>query len=73
MATEAKEEIDFLTRMKVREIVLLGLIALTTVLYNLPGELIDEKLGLNREVLLGVLFAAVIIGLFLYLKGSFSE
>jgi len=62
---------DFLTRMRIREIVLLGLIALTTVLYNLPPELVDEKLGINRAVLLGVLFAAVIIGLFLYLKFFF--
>lgn len=34
----AKEKMDFLTRMRVRELVLMGLIGITAVLANLPHE-----------------------------------
>lgn len=67
----AKEEMDFLTRMRIRELILMGLIAITAVLANLPHELVEEHLGISREALLAVLAIAVIIGLFLYLKFFF--
>ncbi len=71
MATEQIEETDFLTRMRIREMILMGLIAITAVLANLPQEFVDDKLGISRTTLLAVLALAVIIGLFLYLKFFF--
>lgn len=67
----AKQELDFLTRMRIRELVLMGLIAITALLANLPQEFVEENLGVSREALLAVLACAVIIGLFLYLKFFF--
>lgn len=67
----AKEEMDFLTRMRIRELILIGLIAITAVLANLPQEFVEESLGINRQGLLAVLAIAVIVGLFLYLKFFF--
>ena len=67
----AKEEMDFLTRMRIRELILMALIAITAVLANLPHEFVEENLGISREALLAVLAIAVIIGLFLYLKFFF--
>ncbi|HZQ75354.1 MAG TPA: ankyrin repeat domain-containing protein [Burkholderiales bacterium] len=61
------EKLDFLTRLRIREFALMGLITLTAILANLP-EQYGELLGLNRNVLFAVLAIAVIVGLFLYLK-----
>ena len=36
------EKDDLLTRIRIREVLLFGLIALTAVLVNLPGETIEE-------------------------------
>jgi len=66
-----KEELDFLTRLRIRELVLMGLITITAVLANLPKEYVEETLGVNTTTLLAVLAIAVIIGLFLYLKFFF--
>ncbi|OGA74439.1 MAG: hypothetical protein A3G81_14465 [Betaproteobacteria bacterium RIFCSPLOWO2_12_FULL_65_14] len=66
-----KEELDFLTRLRIRELVLMGLITITAVLANLPKEYVEETLGMNSTTLLAVLAIAVIIGLFLYLKFFF--
>jgi uncharacterized protein len=66
-----KEKLDFLTRMRIRELVLMGLITITAVLANLPGEYVEDTLGINSTTLLAVLAIAVIIGLFLYLKFFF--
>jgi hypothetical protein len=63
-----KEEVDFLTRLRIRELVLMGLIAITAVLANLPHEYVQETLGISHGALLAVLAIAVIFGLFLYLK-----
>ena len=63
-----KEKLDFLTRLRIRELVLMGLILVTAVLANLPQEYVEETLGANRATLVAVLGIAVIIGLFLYLK-----
>jgi hypothetical protein len=66
-----KKELDFLTRLRIRELVLMGLIAVTALLANLPQEYVHAQLGLRSEMLLAVLAIAVIIGLFLYLKFFF--
>jgi uncharacterized protein len=64
------EKDDLLTRLRIREVALFGLIALTAVLANLPEDYIEE-LGLNRNYLLAGLGSAVVIGLFLYLRFFF--
>jgi Ankyrin repeats (3 copies) len=66
-----KEKLDFLTRVRIRELVLMGLIALTALLANLPQEYVEQTLGVNPATLVAVLAIAVIIGLFLYLKFFF--
>jgi hypothetical protein len=66
-----KEKLDFLTRMRIRELILMGLITITAVLANLPREYVEETLGISSTALLAVLAIAVIIGLFLYLKFFF--
>ena len=63
-----KEKLDFLTRLRIRELILMGLITVTAVLANLPHEYVEETLGISHGTLLAVLAIAVIIGLFLYLK-----
>lgn len=64
------EKDDLLTRMRVREVLLFGLIALTAVLANLPVETLEDY-GVNREYLLAVLGSGIVIGLFFYLKFFF--
>jgi hypothetical protein len=64
------EKDDLLTRMRVREVALFGLIALTAVLANLPADYVNE-LGLRHDYLLAALGCAVVIGLFLYLRFFF--
>jgi hypothetical protein len=66
-----KKKLDFLTRLRVRDLILMGLITITAVLANLPRELVEETLGVSSTTLLAVLATAVIIGLFLYLKFFF--
>jgi uncharacterized protein len=66
-----KEKLDFLTRMRIRELILMGLITITAVLANLPHEYVEDTLGISSTTLLAVLAIAVIIGLFLYLKFFF--
>ena len=64
------EKDDLLTRMRVREVLLFGLIALTAVLVNLPADTIEE-LGVNHDYLIGALACTVVIGLFFYLRFFF--
>jgi len=66
-----KQKLDFLTRMRIRELVLMGLIAITAVLANLPQRYVEETLGISSTFLLAVLGIVVILGLFLYLKFFF--
>lgn len=66
--TVAKD--DLLTRIRIREVMLFGLIALTAAFANLPAETIEE-LGINRDYLIAALGSAVVIGLLLYLKFFF--
>jgi hypothetical protein len=68
MAAERAEQLDFLTRMRIRELVLMGLITVTAVLANLPHEYVEESLGVSHATLIAVLACAVILGLFLYLR-----
>src|SRR6266850_3944444 len=65
---EGKEKLDFLTKLRVRELILLGLITITAVTANLPHEYVEETLGVSHNTLLAILGCCVIIGLFLYLK-----
>ena len=65
---EKKEQLDFLAKLRIRELILMGLITITAVLANLPEEYVAETLGVSPAALLAVLGIAVIIGLFLYLK-----
>jgi ankyrin repeat protein len=65
---EVKEKLDFLTKLRIRELVLMGLITISAVLANLPHEYVEETLGISSTTLLAILAIAVIIGLFLYLK-----
>ncbi len=68
---EPKEELDFLTKLRIRELILMGLITITAVLANLPREYVEQTLGMNTTTLLAILAIAVIFGLFLYLKFFF--
>jgi len=61
---------DLLTRIRIREVLLFGLITLTAVFANLPAESVEE-LGINHDYLAAALACAVVIGLFLYLKFFF--
>ena len=65
---KGKDKLDFLTRLRIRELILMGLITITAVLANLPHEYVEETLGVSHNTLLAFLAIAVIIGLFLYLK-----
>lgn len=66
-----KEKMDFLTRMRIRELVLMALITITAVLANLPQQYVEQTLGISSAFLLAVLGIVVILGLFLYLKFFF--
>lgn len=68
MAEMGTQKLDFLTRLRIRELILLGLITFSALLANLPHEYVEETLGMNQDVSLAVLGIAVIIGLFLYLR-----
>src|ERR671923_2955719 len=68
MAENKKQGLDFLTRLRIRELILMGLIVITAVMANLPDEYVEETLGASRNMLVACLGIAVIIGLFLYLR-----
>jgi len=71
MALQKKiEKDDLLTRMRVREVALFGLIAMSAILAQLPHEILEEY-GINRNYLLGVLGCGIILGLFFYLRFFF--
>jgi hypothetical protein len=64
------EKDDLLTRLRIREVALFGLIALTAMLANLPEDY-GRRLGIDRDYLFAALGCAVVIGLFLYLRFFF--
>ena len=68
MAEGKKEKLDFLTRLRIRELILLGLITLSALLANLPRDYVEDSLGMSQDAVIAVLGIAVILGLFLYLK-----
>jgi hypothetical protein len=63
--------LDFLTRIRIREMTLMGLIAIMALVANLPRNYVEESLHLNPNLLVAVLSCVVILGLFLYLKFFF--
>ena len=63
-----KEKLDFLTKLRIRELILMGLITITAVMANLPHEYVQDTLGVSHTTLLAILAIAVILGLFLYLR-----
>src|ERR1700675_2980787 len=65
---EKGEKFDFLTKLRIRELILMGLITITAVLANLPHEYVQETLGVSHNTLLAILAIAIILGLFLYLR-----
>jgi len=68
MAESKKEGLDFLTRLRIRELFLMGLLLIAAVMANLPEEYVEHTLGVSQAALVACLGIAVIIGLFLYLK-----
>lgn len=68
---EAKEKLDFLTRLRIRDLILTGIITIAAVLANLPQEYVEETLRLSHNTLIAVLAISVILGMFLYLKFLF--
>ena len=68
MAEKNKEGLDFLTKLRIRELILMGLILISAVIANLPDEYVEETLHVNRGLIVAWLGIAVIIGLFLYLR-----
>ena len=66
-----KEGFDFLTRLRIRDWILTGLITIAALLANLPQEWVGDSLGTSHNTLLAVLAILVIFGLFLYLKFLF--
>lgn len=65
------EKDDLLSKMRIKETLIFGLIALIAVVANLPREYIEGTLGIDRQLLFGVLGSLVVISLFLYLKFFF--
>ncbi|MGH8674481.1 MAG: ankyrin repeat domain-containing protein [Burkholderiales bacterium] len=64
------EKDDLLSRIRVKEVLVFSLIVLIAVVANLPREYVDG-LGIDRQLLFGVLGSLVVIALFLYLKFFF--
>lgn len=70
MALEKLEKDDLLSRRRIREVLLFGLIVVAAVLAQLPHEALQDY-GINRDYLLGVLGCGIVLGLFFYLKFFF--
>jgi hypothetical protein len=68
---EQKEKLDFLSKLRIRDLILTGIITIAAVLANLPHEYVEETLGVSHNTLLALLALSVIFGLFLYLKFFF--
>jgi len=69
--TSGTHQDDLLARMRVREIAVFCLILLIAVVANLPREFVHSTIGIDYQVLYGVLGSLVVIALFLYLKFFF--
>jgi uncharacterized protein len=68
---EKREKLDFLTKLRIRDMILTGIITIAAVLANLPQEYIEDTLGVSHNTLLAVLAISVVLGLFMYLKFFF--
>jgi hypothetical protein len=68
---ERKERLDFLTRLRIRDMILTGLISVAAVLANLPQDYVEETLGVSHNTMIAVLAISVIFGLFMYQKFFF--
>src|SRR5712664_114584 len=66
-----REGLDFLTRLRIRDMILTGLITIAAVLANLPQEYVEDSMGVSHNTLLAVLAISVIFGLFLHMKFFF--
>ena len=66
-----KEKLDFLTKLRIRDMILTGIITVAAVLANLPTEYAEDTLGVSHATLLAVLATSVVLGLFMYLKFFF--
>src|SRR5258706_628044 len=64
------EKDDLLPRLRIREVLLFGLIVVAAVLALLPHEILEDH-GINRNWLLGVLACGIVLGLFFYLRFFF--
>lgn len=64
------EKDDLLARVRVKEVLLFCLIALTAALANLPRESLEDY-GIDQNSLLAVLGCGIVIGLFFYLRFFF--
>jgi hypothetical protein len=68
---EQREKLDFLTKLRIRDLILTGVITIAAVLANLPSEYVEGTLRVSHNSLLAVLAMSVILGLFMYLKFFF--
>ena len=68
---EKKEKLDFLTKLRIRDMILTGIITIAAVLANLPTEYVEDTLGASHNTLIAVLAISVVLGLFMYLKFFF--
>jgi len=66
-----KEKLDFLAKLRIRDMILTGIITIAAVLANLPIEYVEGTLGVSHNTLLAVLAISVLMGMFLYLKFFF--
>ena len=71
MAIERKvDKDDLLSRLRIKETLLFGLITIAALLANLPHETLED-MGINQGYLLALLLCGVVIGLFFYLRFFF--
>lgn len=68
---EQKEKLDFLTKLRIRDLVLTGVITIAAVLANLPTDYVEETLHVSHNTLLALLATSVVLGMFMYLKFFF--
>src|SRR3970040_2017426 len=68
---EKKEKLDFLTKLRIRDLILTGIITIAAVLAHLPQEYVEDTLGVSHKTLIAVLAISVILGMFMYLKFFF--
>lgn len=71
MAIEKKvDQDDLLSKVRIKETLLFGLIVIAAVFANLPHETLED-MGINQGYLLALLLCGVVVGLFFYLKFFF--